>query len=82
MTSGYEGFAREPLEKLVAYPLRSRAHFYQTEVRHLFRHRRWREIPIHYRAPSPRVCRGAVCNALAVLAYYTGMRLIGRSPRL
>ncbi len=82
MTSGYEAFTREVLEKLVAYPLKSRAHFYQTEVRHLLRARRWREVPIHYRAPSPRVSHGAIRNAFLTLAYYTAMRIIGRSPQL
>lgn len=80
MTSGYQGFRREVLEKLVNYPLRSRAHFYQTEVRHLLRKQKLIEVPIHYRAPSPRVSRGAIINSLQVLAYYTLRRLFGRSP--
>lgn len=80
MTSGYQGFRRDVLEKLVVYPLRSRAHFYQTEVRHLLRHQKLIEVPIHYRAPSPRVSRGAVRDSLAVLAHYTLMRILGRPP--
>lgn len=80
MTSGFQGFRRNVLERLVKYPLRSRAHFYQTEVRHLLRHEKLIEVPIHYRAPSPRVSRGAVRNSLAALAYYTMRRMIGRSP--
>jgi len=82
VTSGYEGFRRDVVEKLVAYPLRSKAHFYQTEVRHLLRDRRWIEVPIIYRAPSPRVCQGALRNAVETLVYYTGLRVSGRSPRL
>ncbi|MFN7015072.1 MAG: glycosyltransferase, partial [Bacteroidia bacterium] len=46
MTSGYQGFSREAVEKLIAYPLMSKAHFYQTEVRYLFRKRKWKEIPL------------------------------------
>jgi len=80
MTSGYQGFRRVVLEKLVAYPLRSRAHFYQTEVRYLLRHEKLIEVPIHYRAPSPRVSRGAIKDSLAVLGYYTLMRILGRVP--
>jgi dolichol-phosphate mannosyltransferase len=80
MTSGFQGFRREVLEKLVVYPLRSRAHFYQTEVRHLLRREKLIEVPIHYRAPSPRVSHGAIRNSLAVLAYYTLQRMLGRSP--
>jgi dolichol-phosphate mannosyltransferase len=82
VTSGYEAFRREVVEKLTAYPLRSRAHFYQTEVRHLLRKRRWIEVPIVYQAPSPRVCRGALRNALEVLGYYFFRRLTGASPSL
>ncbi len=82
VTSGYEAFRREALEKLVAYPLHSRAHFYQTEVRYLFRKRNWIELPIVYRAPSPRVSRGALRNAFATLFTYTLRRFTGRAPSL
>ncbi len=82
MTSGFQGFRRGVLEKLVAHPLRSKAHFYQTEVRHLLRRQKLIEVPIHYRAPSPRVSRGAIRDSLAVLGYYTAKRVLGRSPYL
>lgn len=82
MTSGFQGFHRGILEKLVAYPLLSKAHFYQTEVRHLLRKRRLMEVPIHYRAPSPRVSRGAIKNSIQVLLHYTKLRLFLRSPSL
>jgi dolichol-phosphate mannosyltransferase len=80
MTSGYQGFRRDVLRKLVDYPLRSKAHFYQTEVRHLLKRQKLIEVPIHYRAPSPRVSRGAIRNSIAVLAYYTLRRIAGSSP--
>ncbi len=48
VTSGYEAFSREVMEKILAFPLRSKAHFYQTELRYLCRRRNWIEIPIHY----------------------------------
>jgi dolichol-phosphate mannosyltransferase len=82
MTSGYQAFRRSVLEKVVAHPLRSKAHFYQTELRHLLRRQKWIEVPIHYRAPSPRVSRNAIRNSLAVLAYYWLRRVQGRSPHL
>jgi dolichol-phosphate mannosyltransferase len=78
MTSGYEGFSAIVLRKLLQMPLRSRAHFYQTEVRYLLRYQRAIEVPIHYSAPSPRVSRGAVSNSLAVLAYYFWRRITFR----
>ena len=80
MTSGYQAFRRSLLEKLAAYPLKSRAHFYQTEVRHLLRDQKLIEVPIHYRAPSPRVSHGAIRNSIAVLGYYMLQRLRGKSP--
>lgn len=70
-TSGYEAFSYEVMEKLLAYPLRSKAHFYQTELRYLLRHRNWIEVPIHYTSPSPRVSAKALANARQCLIYYT-----------
>lgn len=82
MTSGYLGFHRHIVGALLSYPLRSTAHFYQTEVRCLSRHTRYMEVPIHYKAPSPRVSRGAIRNAFAVLLYYFVQRLLGQAPEL
>lgn len=70
VTSGYEAFSYEVMEKLLSYPLRSTAHFYQTELRYLLRYRNWIEVPIHYTAPSPRVSSKALQNAQANLMYY------------
>lgn len=82
MTSGFQGFRRDVLLRLTEYPLLSRAHFYQTELRHLLRKQKWIEVPIHYRAPSPRVSPGAIRNSLAVLLHYFLLRLMGRSPSI
>ncbi|MBP7844758.1 MAG: glycosyltransferase [Proteobacteria bacterium] len=75
MTSGYQGFHRNVVGKLCEFKLRSKAHFYQTEVRYLLRHERFAEIPIHYQAPSPSVSKGAILNALFVLSHYLLKRL-------
>jgi dolichol-phosphate mannosyltransferase len=82
MTSGYQGFRRSVLQKVVDYPLLSKAHFYQTELRYLLRHQKLIEVPIHYRAPSPSVSKGAIRNSVAVLLYYFSRRVIGRSPAI
>ena len=82
MTSGYQAFRREILVRLMARPLLSKAHFYQTEVRYLLRREKIIEVPIHYRAPSPRVSRNAIRNSFAVLGHYTFLRLTGRATRL
>jgi dolichol-phosphate mannosyltransferase len=69
MTSGFQGFSREVVGKLINYPLLSKAHFYQTEVRYLLRKRKQVEIPIQYKAPSPRVSENAIKNSISVLAH-------------
>jgi dolichol-phosphate mannosyltransferase len=80
MTSGFQGFHREILVQLLKYPLRSKAHFYQTEVRYLLRKTRYAEVPIHYRAPSKSVSKNAIKNALATLWHYFTERLKLRAP--
>jgi dolichol-phosphate mannosyltransferase len=82
MTSGYQGFQAHVVEKLLQKEMRSKAHFYQTEVRYLLRHYRTIEVPIHYRAPSPRVSSKAISNALSTLFYFTWMRVTFRAPSL
>lgn len=82
MTSGFQGFRRRVLERVVEYRLLSHAHFYQTELRHLLRKEKLIEVPIHYRAPSPRVSRRAIKNSVAVLTYYFIRRITGRSPAI
>ncbi len=82
MTSGFQGFHRSVLKLLLDYPLRSKAHFYQTEIRYLLRRHRFAEVPIHYRAPSNSVSKGALKNALHTLGYYFGRRLKGQAEKL
>lgn len=77
-TSGYEAFSYDVMEKILAYPLRSSAHFYQTELRYLLRNRNWIEVPIHYTSPSPRVSKRALKNARQCLIYYTFKHLFGK----
>lgn len=82
MTSGYQAFRRSVLLEVVDYPLLSKAHFYQTELRHLLRKQKLIEVPIHYRAPSPRVSQGAIRNSVTVLIHYFLRRIQGRSPAI
>jgi len=82
MTSGYQGFNKATVEKFTAYPLKSTAHFYQTELRYLLRNRRQVEIPITYNAPSPRVSDSSIKNSLSVLYYYFIKRLKGQPVAL
>ena len=70
MTSGFQGFHSTVVRAFLEFGLRSEAHFYQTELRYLLRHTRYREVPIHYRAPSPSISKKAVRNSLRVFAWY------------
>jgi len=82
MTSGFQGFHAHIVEKIIRYPFRSKAHFYQTELRYLLRKKRYLEIPIHYRAPSKRVSQKAISNALSVLFYYFFQRISFKAKNL
>ena len=75
MTSGFQGFHRDIVGKILAYPLLSKAHFFQTEIRYLLRKTRFAEIPIHYRAPSPSVSKRAILNSFEVLLHYLLKRI-------
>lgn len=78
MTSGFQGFHADIIGRIIACRLLSTAHFYQTELRYLLRNEKHAELPICYKAPSPRVSRGAVVNAIRVLLHYFILRISGR----
>lgn len=82
MTSGFQAFRRDVLVRLLQVDLKSKAHFYQTEVRYLLRREKLMEVPIHYRAPSPRVSSSAIKNSFSVLAHYFLRRLRGNAAQL
>jgi dolichol-phosphate mannosyltransferase len=82
LASNYQAFPREVLVRLLDRPLLSKAHFCLTEERYLLRWEKVIEVPIHYRAPSPRVSRKAMLNSFAVLGHYTFLRLTGRAATL
>lgn len=82
MTSGFQGFRSNIVEKFVAYDLLSEAHFYQTELRYLLRRTNYIEIPIQYRAPSPSVSGKAISNSIKVLFHYFFLRLRFKAPSI
>ncbi len=82
MTSGYQGFHRNIVGKLLEYPFKSEGHFYQTEVRYLLRNCRIFEVPIHYKAPSPLVSTASIKNAYKTLWEYFIMRLTSNAPSI
>lgn len=82
MTSGFQGFHANIVEKFLKYPLLSRAHFYQTELRYLLRKQKYMEVPIQYQAPSPRVSSKAITNSLSVLLFYFWKRISFSAPSI
>ncbi len=82
MTSGFQGFSRDVVSQFTQYPLRSTAHFYQTELRYLLRHYKQIEIPITYRSPSKSVRLKSITNALQTLLFYTWKRFSFQEIRL
>jgi dolichol-phosphate mannosyltransferase len=67
MTSGFECFSRRALEAVLEHGVRSRAHFFQTEIKFLLRDWKWREVPIHYSNPSKSVGTASLFEALCNL---------------
>ena len=69
MTSGYQGFHRNVVRKILSHNFQSTGHFYQTELRYLLKNYRYAEVPIHYSAPSPSVNKNSIFNALKILIF-------------
>lgn len=82
MTSGYQGFHRRIVERFCEKPLLSRGHFYQNELRYLLRRYKGVEVPIRYKAPSPRVSGGSIRNSLETLLHFWWRRLTFRAQSL
>lgn len=78
MTSGFQGFHANVVRAFLDYGLKSKAHFYQTELRYLLRNTRYMEVPIHYRAPSPSVSKNALKDSLKVFLYYIRRHRFGK----
>lgn len=67
MTSGFEMFSRSALEHVLERGVRSRAHFFQTEIKTHCHDLKFTEVPIQYEAASPRLEPSALKDALTHL---------------
>src|SRR3954471_1105154 len=67
MTSGYECFDRTAMAYVLEHGVRSRANFFQTEIRHMMHRFRWKEIPIVYVNDQVRVGRSALRESFRIL---------------
>jgi len=77
MTSGFEMFTRSALEMVLARGIKSRAHFFQTEIKVYCRKLKVAEVPISYRAPSVSVDKLVLKDALCNLFRLFRLRLSG-----
>jgi dolichol-phosphate mannosyltransferase len=68
MTSGFECFNRDAMRYVLQHRVRSRANFFQTEIRHMMHRFRWKEIPIVYVNDRARVGRRAIGESFRILA--------------
>jgi len=78
MTSGFELFTSAALRKVLERGIRSRGHFFQTEIKIYCRDLRIAEVPISYRSPSQSVNLGILVDAFGNLFRLFGKRLAGR----
>lgn len=67
MTSGFEGFNREVLERFDFDAFLSSGHMYQTEMRYYCRNYKSIEVPIHYKGSSSSLKWKSVTEALHIL---------------
>ncbi len=78
MTSGFEMFSRSALEMVLARGIKSRAHFFQTEIKVYCRKLKVAEVPISYRAPSVSVNKDVLKDALGNLFRLFMLRFSGK----
>lgn len=67
MTSGFEGFTREVLQKFDFSKFLSTGHMYQTEMRYYCREYNTIEVPIHYIGGTSSLKMKSVCEAISIL---------------
>jgi dolichol-phosphate mannosyltransferase len=78
MCSGFECFSNEAMKYILAAGVKSRANFFQTEIRYMLHDWKWIEIPIVYDNPSPGVGKRQIIEALRNLM---DLRKRGRPSR-
>lgn len=77
MTSGFELFSRSSLELVLERGIRSRAHFFQTEIKYHCRGMNVAEVPITYRSASASVEAASLADAFGNLLALTKLRWTG-----
>lgn len=78
MTGGFEMFTSTALRKVLDTGVKSRGHFFQTEIKAYCRNLRTAEVPIHYCRPSQNVDTAVLVDAFKNLLRLFGKRLAGK----
>lgn len=77
MTSGFEAFTRPALKEVLDKGIRSRCHFFQTEIKAHCRKLRIAEVPIRYQTNSDSVNNMVINDAFANLWRLFRLRMTG-----
>jgi dolichol-phosphate mannosyltransferase len=77
MTSGFEMFTEASLREVLDKGIRSRGHFFQTEIKFHCRNMHIVEVPISYRSPSHTVNSAVLLDAFKNLLYLVRQRFAG-----
>ena len=64
MTSGFQCFSRDAMQEVLETGVRSRAHFFQTEIKLMMQHRHCTQVPITYHNKIAKVGRKNITEAL------------------
>ena len=75
-TSGFIGFKRSAVKLLLAHGIKSKSHFYQTELRLIMKDLNWVETPITYQSPSASISSNSIKDSIYLLLFYTLKRFI------
>jgi dolichol-phosphate mannosyltransferase len=82
MTSGFELFKREALQKILNKGIFSKGPFFQTEIKAYAHQFRITEVPIHYRSASHNIGSPVLCDAFSNLWRLFRLRVTeGLTPR-
>lgn len=78
MTSGFEMFTNAALKEVLDKGIRSKGHFFQTEIKTFCRRMNICEVPIHYKSPSENVNTGVLIDSFRNLFGLFWRRLTGK----
>lgn len=78
MTSGFEMFTKDALKQVLDKGIKSRGHFFQTEIKTYCRKMKIAEVPISYRAPSQNVNSSVLMDSFRHLFRLFGLRITGK----